>query len=111
MNKKVSKTLGLVLLLMPLLPFSLVNAETVDNVPMGETTLSTVADDPLKEYKEKAATQVSTIEEEPESEQKKQQRPNHLKIHLQLNPAQRMPTRMRRKLNHNPEVAELAHRR
>lgn len=71
MNKKVSKTLGLVLLLILLLPSSLVNAETVDNVPMGETTLSTVADDPLKEYKEKAATQVSTIEE-PESGQKKE---------------------------------------
>lgn len=71
MNKKLSKCLGLVLLLMPLLPFSLVNAETVDDVPTGETTISSMADDPLKEYKDKAASQVSTIEE-PESEPKAQ---------------------------------------
>lgn len=76
MNKKLSKCLGLVLLLMPLLPFSLVNAETVDDVPIEETTISSMADDPLKEYKEKAASQVSTIEEpereEPESKPKTQ---------------------------------------
>jgi Leucine-rich repeat (LRR) protein len=76
MNKKLCKTLGLAILLASSLPFSLVSAETVEEVPTGETTISSMADDPLKEYKEKAANQVSTIKEptreEPESEPKKE---------------------------------------
>ncbi|WP_326931450.1 WxL domain-containing protein [Enterococcus avium] len=76
MNKKFCKTLGLAILLASSLPFSLVSAETFEEVPTGETTISSMADDPLKEYKEKAANQVSTIKEptreEPESEPKKE---------------------------------------
>ena len=71
MNKKFCKTLGLAILLASSLPFSLVSAETVEEVPTGETTISSMADDPLKEYKERAANQVSSIEE-PESEPKKE---------------------------------------
>lgn len=76
MNKKLCKTLGLAILLASSLPFSLVSAETVEEVPTGETTISSMADDPLKEYKEKAANQVSSIKEpkteETESESKKE---------------------------------------
>ncbi|GAA2944876.1 WxL domain-containing protein [Enterococcus raffinosus] len=68
MNKKIKHYLGLTLLLLPLLPFSLTYAETVEEVPTGESTISSMADDPLKEYKEKAANQVSTIESTPETE-------------------------------------------
>lgn len=68
MNKRFSKYLGLALLLASSLPFSLVYAGTVEEVPTGETTVSSMADDPLKEYKEKAANQVSTLESEPETE-------------------------------------------
>lgn len=71
MNKKLYKTLGLAILLASSLPFSLVSAETIEEVPTGETTISSIADDPLKEYKEKAANQVSSIEE-PKSESKKE---------------------------------------
>ena len=50
MNKKFCKTLGLAILLASSLPFSLVSAETFEEVPTGETTISSMADDPLKEY-------------------------------------------------------------
>lgn len=37
-------------------------AETVQDVPVGETTISSKAEDPLKEYKEKAQNQVPMVE-------------------------------------------------
>ncbi|MBX8935314.1 WxL domain-containing protein [Enterococcus gilvus] len=68
MKKKFNHYISLSLLLLSVLPFSLVSAETVEEVPTGETTISSMADDPLKELKEKAANQVPTIESTPESE-------------------------------------------
>lgn len=68
MKKKFNHYVSLSLLLLSMLPFSLVSAETVEEVPTGETTISSMADDPLKELKEKAANQVPTIESTPESE-------------------------------------------
>ena len=68
MKKKFNHYVSLSLLLLSVLPFSLVSAETVEEVPTGETTISSMADDPLKELKEKAANQVPTIESTPESE-------------------------------------------
>lgn len=68
MKKKFNHYVSLSLLLLSVLPFSLVSAETVEEVPTGETTISSMADDPLKELKEKAAIQVPTIESTPESE-------------------------------------------
>ena len=68
MKKKFNHYVSLGLLLLSVLPFSLVSAETVEEVPTGETTISSMADDPLKELKEKAANQVPTIESTPESE-------------------------------------------
>lgn len=68
MKKKFNHYVSLSLLLLSVLPFSLVSAETVEEVPTGETTISSMADDPLKELKEKAANQVPAIESTPESE-------------------------------------------
>ena len=68
MKKKFNHYVSLSLLLLSVLPFSLVSAETVEEVPTGGTTISSMADDPLKELKEKAANQVPTIESTPESE-------------------------------------------
>lgn len=68
MKKKFNHYVSLSLLLLSVLPFSLVSAETVEEVPTGETTISSMADDPLNELKEKAANQVPTIESTPESE-------------------------------------------
>lgn len=68
MKKKFNHYVSLSLLLLSVLPFSLVSAETIEEVPTGETTISSMADDPLKELKEKAANQVPTIESTPESE-------------------------------------------
>ena len=68
MKKKFNHYVSLSLLLLSVLPFSLVSAETVEEVPTGETTISSMAEDPLKELKEKAANQVPTIESTPESE-------------------------------------------
>lgn len=68
MKKKFNHYMSLSLLLLSVLPFSLVSAETVEEVPTGGTTISSMADDPLKELKEKAANQVPTIESTPESE-------------------------------------------
>lgn len=72
MNKKVrhkvSKTLGLLLLLSSSLPFSLAYAETVEEVPTSETTISTMADDPLKDKTESTTDHVPTIEESDKEE-------------------------------------------
>ncbi|MDT2598709.1 WxL domain-containing protein [Enterococcus hulanensis] len=67
MKKKFNHYVSLSLLFLSVLPFSLVSAETVEEVPTGETTISSMADDPLKELKEKAENQVPTIESTPES--------------------------------------------
>ena len=45
-----------------LFPTSSVFAETVQDVPVGESTISSRAEDPLKEYKEKTQNQASTVE-------------------------------------------------
>ncbi|OJG76013.1 hypothetical protein RV10_GL004469 [Enterococcus pallens] len=45
-----------------LFPTSPAFAETVQDVPVGETTISSKAEDPLKEYKERAQNQVPMVE-------------------------------------------------
>lgn len=67
MNKKINKNLVLVIVLVSSLPYSLVSAETVEEVPTGETTISSMADDPLKEYTQMAANQSSSIKEQEEN--------------------------------------------
>ncbi|MBO1306120.1 WxL domain-containing protein [Enterococcus sp. 669A] len=62
MGKKL-RTLGCVLIMgSTLFPANLIFAETVQDVPVGETTISSKAEDPLQEYKEKAQNQVPTPE-------------------------------------------------
>lgn len=61
MNKPI-RLLFCLLVILQLFPASPIFAETVQDVPVGETTISSKAEDPLKEYKEKAQNQVPTVE-------------------------------------------------
>lgn len=61
MKKKIRLLFSL-LLVIQLFPTSPIFAETVQDVPVGETTISSKAEDPLKEYQEKAQNQVTTVE-------------------------------------------------
>lgn len=61
MKKKIRLLFSL-LLVVQLFPISPIFAETVQDVPVGETTISSKAEDPLKEYKDKAQNQVPTVE-------------------------------------------------
>lgn len=61
MKKKIRLLFSL-LLVVQLFPISPIFAETVQDVPVGETTISSKAEDPLKEYKEKVQNQVPTVE-------------------------------------------------
>lgn len=61
MTKKV-RALFSILLVAQMFPPSPIFAETVQDVPVGETTISSKAEDPLQEYKEKAQNQVPTVE-------------------------------------------------
>lgn len=73
MNKKaisrIGKSLAMFLLLSSSLPFSLAYAETVEEVPTSETTISTMADDPLKDKTESTTDHVPTIEDDTEETQ------------------------------------------
>lgn len=62
MRKKISILSGTLLLILQLFPTSPIFAETVQDVPVGETTISSKVEDPLKEYQDKAQNQVSTAE-------------------------------------------------
>ena len=62
MKKKFNHYVSLSLLLLSVLPFSLVSDETVEEVPTGDTTISSIVDDPLEGLKEKPINQVPTIE-------------------------------------------------
>ena len=72
MNKKaisrIGKSLAMFLLLSSSFPFSLAYAETVEEVPTSETTISTMADDPLKDKTESTTDHVPTIEEDDKEE-------------------------------------------
>lgn len=61
MNKPI-RLLFCLLVILQLFPASPIFAETVQDVPVGETTISSKAEDPLKEYKEKAQNQVPTVD-------------------------------------------------
>ena len=72
MNKRaisrIGKSMAMFLLLSSSLPFSLAYAETVEEVPTSETTISTMADDPLKDKTESTTDHVPTIEEDDKEE-------------------------------------------
>lgn len=62
MFKKLSIWCCTLFLIIQLMPASPVIAETVQDVPTGTTTISSKAEDPLKDYKEKAQETIATTE-------------------------------------------------
>ncbi|MBO1307127.1 WxL domain-containing protein [Enterococcus sp. 669A] len=60
MRKKLRMLVCVLLVSIPLFPTSPVIAETIQDVPVGETTIPSKVEDPLKEYQDNAQSQVST---------------------------------------------------
>ncbi|EOH77511.1 WxL domain-containing protein [Enterococcus malodoratus] len=67
MNKKIFSMLSVGIMVTSLFPTAFVDAETVEHTTASETTLSSIAEDPLKDKKNKAEEQVSA-ETETDSE-------------------------------------------